>query len=110
MGATADRGRDGRGVRLTIAIAQQPRQPRQLTVVVLWPPQSAPSPTAELELWALTAGGTPHSLGAIDPDGTTMVPTQPHGTRLVVSLEPKGGSPTGVPTGPELFTNKGASK
>ena len=64
-----------------------------------------------LELWALPAGGAPKSLGlvatgeaatlklaAVADQSLADVPA------LAVSLEPRGGSPTGAPTGPVLFT------
>ena len=66
---------------------------------------------ADLELWALPRGGKPKSLGLIASSDRSVihlasgadlalgnVPT------LAVSLEPKGGSPTGLPTGPVLYS------
>jgi anti-sigma-K factor RskA len=62
-----------------------------------------------LELWALTASGTPVSLGLLPVTGDhhrVLTPAQRaalDGARqLAVSLEPVGGSPTGLPTGPVL--------
>jgi anti-sigma-K factor RskA len=70
---------------------------------------------ASLELWALPKGGKPKSLGLVSD------PAQPGANRsllqlaaiadktlsdvpmLAVSLEPRGGSPTGAPTGPVLY-------
>ena len=62
------------------------------------------------ELWAVPASGAPVSLGVINASGETerdvaedkraLLET---GVTLAVSLEPEGGSPTGVPTGPVLF-------
>ncbi|CAN5480589.1 anti-sigma factor [soil metagenome] len=60
-----------------------------------------------LELWALPAQGAPRSLGLVSPDGTTALPRsriQPDVRGLAVSVEPPGGSPTGAPTGPIIFT------
>jgi anti-sigma-K factor RskA len=65
------------------------------------------------ELWLLPPGGTPLSLGVLATDGTTrravpepaaalLVP----GASVAVSLEPAGGSPTGQPTGPVLYTGR----
>ena len=64
-----------------------------------------------LELWALPTGQAPKSLGlvamqdkhvlklsAIADQSLGKIPT------LAVSLEPKGGSPSGAPTGPVLYT------
>jgi len=65
---------------------------------------------ASLELWALPRGGKPKSLGLISGNKGVLqlaavadkaladVPM------LAVSLEPKGGSPTGSPTGPVLYS------
>jgi anti-sigma-K factor RskA len=59
---------------------------------------------SDLELWALAAGETrPHSLGVLPAGGRHVVATLPPGTQLLVSLEPRGGSPTGQPTGPVLY-------
>ena len=62
------------------------------------------------ELWLIPAGQKPQSLGLIQASGMTRialaaerlsaVPT------LAVSLEPKGGSPTGQPTGPVMFSGQ----
>ncbi|MBV9655282.1 MAG: anti-sigma factor [Acetobacteraceae bacterium] len=60
----------------------------------------------DLELWALPPGASkPVSLGVIPAAGRRIAPTAPPegGTQLLVSLEPRGGSPTGQPTGPVLF-------
>jgi anti-sigma-K factor RskA len=63
------------------------------------------------ELWAVPAAGTPVSLGLVNPSGETETGVPPDkrpllesGVTLAVSLEPRGGSPTGAPTGPVLFT------
>lgn len=62
-----------------------------------------------LELWILPPGGNPRSLGIL-PAGQLSVPIDrqaatdlAHGA-LAVSLEPAGGSPTGLPTGPVLYS------
>ena len=58
----------------------------------------------DLELWALAAGETrPRSLGVLPATGRTLTAALPPGTQLLVSLEPRGGSPTGQPTGPVLY-------
>jgi anti-sigma-K factor RskA len=64
-----------------------------------------------LELWMLPGQGDPISLGLVDATGTaTLTLRAPAGTllagmtALALSLEPAGGSPTGKPTGPVLYT------
>jgi anti-sigma-K factor RskA len=59
------------------------------------------------ELWLIPADGTPRSLGVFDPRsaGRMVVPESLRGglaadALLAVSIEPAGGSPTGLPTGP----------
>jgi anti-sigma-K factor RskA len=61
-----------------------------------------------LELWAIPPGGKPRSLGLLN----TQQPTQlalaekmpDQGYTLAISLEPRGGSPTGQPTGAVLYS------
>jgi anti-sigma-K factor RskA len=60
----------------------------------------------DLELWALPTGAArPVSLGVITAEGrrVTLPGLPASGTQLLVSLEPKGGSPTGQPTGPVVY-------
>jgi anti-sigma-K factor RskA len=62
-----------------------------------------------LELWAIPADGAPRSLGVISADGATVVQRERllnATSALAVSLEPPGGSPSGAPTGPVLYTGK----
>ena len=70
-------------------------------------------PDMSLELWALPASGAPKSLGLVSGEekGTLKLASAAETSlaevpRLAVSLEPKGGSPTGAPTGPVLFTGR----
>ncbi|WP_430442357.1 anti-sigma factor [Shinella sp.] len=60
-----------------------------------------------LQLWFVPGSGNPQSLGVFEPntDGELIIPadlrqTIGAGATLAVSLEPFGGSPTGLPTGP----------
>ncbi|HUQ28700.1 MAG TPA: anti-sigma factor [Usitatibacter sp.] len=62
-----------------------------------------------LELWVLPIEGAPRSLGLVaNTAGDTMIrikrtdPRVQGATGLAVSLEPPGGSPTNLPTGPVL--------
>jgi anti-sigma-K factor RskA len=64
------------------------------------------------ELWMLPDGGAPPvSLGLIPGTGSAVLPLSAaqlgvlaQTMTLAVSLEPAGGSPTGLPTGPVIFT------
>jgi anti-sigma-K factor RskA len=61
-------------------------------------------PDRDLELWSLPAGATkPASLGVLPAGGKQIGPGIVPGTQLLVSLEPKGGSRTGLPTGPVVY-------
>jgi anti-sigma-K factor RskA len=66
-----------------------------------------------LEVWLVGPDGTPRSLGLFpsEQSGTTVALNLPHDiaetlatSELAVSLEPSGGSTTGLPTGPVLFS------
>lgn len=65
-----------------------------------------------LELWALPPGRAPKSLGLVAPSekmtalklAAVADQSLAEAPVLAVSLEPKGGSPTGAPTGPVLFS------
>ncbi len=64
-----------------------------------------------LELWMLPDGGNPRSLGLISATGVVRVALPGPADQalrnipaLAVSLEPRGGSPTGQPTGPVLYS------
>jgi anti-sigma-K factor RskA len=58
------------------------------------------------ELWAI-AGGTPSRLGLLVTDPahplTVQASVVPQSAVLAVSIEPPGGSPTGLPTGPVRY-------
>ena len=64
----------------------------------------------DYQLWMLPANGAaPVSLGLLPQQGEQILdwPAAADGitiAALAVSLEPRGGSPTGAPTGPVLFT------
>ena len=64
------------------------------------------APDRDLELWLLRDGETiPKPLGLLPATGIRLAAgTLPRGAaKILVSLEPRGGSPTGLPTGPVLF-------
>lgn len=69
-----------------------------------------------LELWAIPADGIPVSLGVIPNDGKGRVELSESQRKLLgsqttmaITLEPKGGSPSGKPTGPVLYKGQLAS-
>ncbi len=69
--------------------------------------EAAPRDRA-FELWAIAPGAKqPQSLGVIPADGRLELGALPtairEGGTLAISIEPKGGSPTGQPTGPVVF-------
>jgi anti-sigma-K factor RskA len=65
----------------------------------------AAPPDKSYELWAVEGDTAPKSLGVVEASlsRTVAVPASGELT-LAISLEPKGGSPTGAVTGPVLFT------
>lgn len=84
---------------------------RQLTIRAV---AAKPQPGKSYELWLVHDElKSPRSLGVVGEGPLTVGPTLAsyapnvieQGT-LAVSLEPEGGSPTGAPTGPVLFTGK----
>jgi anti-sigma-K factor RskA len=62
-----------------------------------------------MQLWLVAGDAPPHSLGLLDPAQEIALALDPQveadvgGAALAVSLEPPGGSPTGLPTGPVLY-------
>jgi anti-sigma-K factor RskA len=74
-------------------------------VLVIQPSGAIAVPSdRDLELWALAKGETrPRSLGVLPASGRRLVAALAPDTQLLVSLEPRGGSPTGQPTGPVVY-------
>ena len=64
-----------------------------------------------LELWSVVSGRPPRSLGLV-AGPRTVIPIGERGGDLgdgitvAVTLEPKGGSPTGLPLGPVVYSGK----
>jgi anti-sigma-K factor RskA len=94
-------------------VASADRSGRTLTFKAVAPVQ--PASDRVLQLWALPAQGNPRSLGLIPASsgGSGVVRLDlpvPAGQALqnipalAISLEPLGGSPTGLPTGPVLYS------
>lgn len=59
------------------------------------------------ELWLIKGSDAPISLGVITDDTIKVkLPAHEVGIVLAISLEPTGGSPTGLPTGPVIAAGK----
>jgi anti-sigma-K factor RskA len=92
----------------SVVVVQIDKERRQL--VLLASAQTAGA-GKDYELWVLPPGKSPVSLGVVPAGERVERPIdqmraaliQP-GTTLAVSLEPTGGSPSGAPTGPVLYT------
>lgn len=72
-------------------------------------PLNAAAATVEagrsLQLWAQGVNeAQPHSVGLVPPTGRSGFFPAPPGTQVLISSEPAGGSPTGLPTGPVLYS------
>jgi len=109
------------GARLVAVLQQEPTAPAFLLTV---DPQSrtlivrrvsaTPEAGRSYELWLISSQSpTPRSLGVVGNDEFTQRPIPGNfdvatlrTASYAVSLEPSGGSPSGVPTGPVLFTGK----
>lgn len=68
-------------------------------------------PERSLELWYVGAGAAPRSLGLVgEAPGRLALPAALRAgldnASLAVSVEPKGGSPTGAPTGPVIYSGR----
>jgi anti-sigma-K factor RskA len=93
-------------------VATSARASRYLTVKAIAP--IALAPDRALELWMLPDRGNPRSLGLVSiasPAGVARIELPAAADQalqnipaLAISLEPAGGSPTGLPTGPVLYT------
>ena len=90
--------------------ATKTRQPRELSIRVIGHAEMAPD--TAWELWCLPGGDrAPLSMGLIttDVDQALQLPKEKwpeldSAAGMAMSVEPKGGSPTGLPTGPVLYS------
>lgn len=64
-------------------------------------------PDRDYELWAIQGGGAPVSMGIVPVNARSVVELSPaiqsgwgEGSVLAITLEPKGGAPNGIATGP----------
>ena len=109
------------GARLVAVLQQEPTAPAFLLTVdpqsrtlVVRRVSATPEADRSYELWLISSQfPTPRSLGVVGNDEFTQRPIPGNfdvatlrAASYAVSLEPSGGSPSGVPTGPVLFTGK----
>jgi anti-sigma-K factor RskA len=90
-------------------IATASRGERYLTIKTVG--NASPGDDKAFELWALPQAGPPQALGVIPKGDIVRVPlpnpvdeTLSNIPTLAVSVEPPGGSPSGKPTGPVLYS------
>ena len=109
------------GARLVAVLQQEPTAPAFLLTVdpqtrtlVVRRVSATPEAGRSYELWLISSQfPAPKSLGVVGNDEFTQRPIPGNfdvatlrAASYAVSLEPSGGSPSGVPTGPVLFTGK----
>jgi anti-sigma-K factor RskA len=109
------------GARLVAVLQQDPTAPAFLLTVdpqsrtlVVRRVSATPEAGRSYELWLISSQfPAPKSLGVVGNDEFTQRPIPGNfdvatlrAASYAVSLEPSGGSPSGVPTGPVLFTGK----
>lgn len=67
-------------------------------------------PGHSLELWVIAGKAAPRSIGMLRDGGATalgqMAIDMQQDNIIAVSVEPEGGSPTGLPTGPVIYSGK----
>lgn len=92
-------------------LATSTRGERYLTLKTVG--NATPGADKVFELWALPQSGSPQALGVIPPGDLVRVPLSNPADEmlsnipaLAVSLEPPGGSPSGKPTGPVLYSGR----
>lgn len=81
--------------------------------VVITPATQRDDANKDAELWVIEGANPPRSLGVIDITGpnahaisSRQLTGLQAGATLAISIEPRGGSPTGQPTGPVVATGK----
>ncbi|TAK16293.1 MAG: hypothetical protein EPO38_02310 [Rhizorhabdus sp.] len=74
------------------------------------PVNVTPRPGHSLELWVIAGKAAPRSIGLMREGGATaldqMAIDLQQDNTIAVSVEPKGGSPTGLPTGPVIYSGR----
>lgn len=82
---------------------------RRIDMKVIRP--NPPPPGKSYELWMLPGSGNPVPMGLMNSEGLASETVTPEllaklaqARGLAISIEPAGGSPTGLPTGPVVYT------
>jgi anti-sigma-K factor RskA len=82
---------------------------RRIDMKVVTP--NPPPPGKSYELWMLPGSGSPVPMGLMNAEGIAsetvsaeLLAKLAAAKGLAISLEPEGGSPTGLPTGPVVYT------
>jgi anti-sigma-K factor RskA len=93
---TATLGTQGQGLAYQVAL-------RDGEMTIAQVSGDAPDPGHDYELWIIHGDAAPISLGVMPAEGVRMpLEGAEAGAVLAITLEPKGGSPSGKPTGPVL--------
>ena len=94
----------GGGEQTKVVASWEPGR-RQLVLAVA--ADMPPDPTHAHELWVIPSGGKPRSLGTMPAVKRmhmnleqALAALMRDGATIAISVEPRGGSPTGAPTGP----------
>ncbi|MBB4143429.1 anti-sigma factor [Rhizobium rhizoryzae] len=101
------------GTNMSLLASYEPRSGR----LVMTPVANTQAEPKSLQLWMIDGNAPPVSLGLMPEgaNGDVIVPDTmrrriTNGVTLAVSLEPKGGSPSGGPTGPVLMSGQMAAR
>lgn len=74
------------------------------------PVNVSPRPGHSLELWVIAGKAAPKSVGLMRDEGATAIERMALDLKqdmtIAVSVEPEGGSPTGLPTGPVIYSGR----
>ena len=74
------------------------------------PVNVSPRPGHSLELWVIAGKAAPRSIGLMHDEGATALDRMAldiqQDMTIAVSVEPRGGSPTGLPTGPVVYSGR----
>ena len=91
---------------LAVVVAVDRLRPTPQTEFVAVLTAGGESPDKSYELWSIAPNEAPKSLGVVEQVSFSQpLPVTPAGdVTLAITLEPKGGSPTGAPTSAPIFS------